>query len=198
MASVLLAMRTFAAPLVLGLFALPASAQDADGDLVPDASDGCVAEAETYDGLSDADGCPEGERTARVHVEGDELVLTTPLRFDLDDETLRPETFATLDEVALLLRAHPELGVVRVEGHMDPATWEERANMSSRLWHDRAEAVAEYLVSEGVPRDRLVYEGLVTDRPRCDPSSVPRRRRRACRRENDRIVFRLAGAPYPE
>lgn len=124
------------------------------------------------------------------HVERDEIVMDAPIRFDIDSDEIRPESFATLDALVALLSAHPELGPIRVEGHMSPETRAETAHMSRRLWHDRAEAVHHYLVARGVAQDRVSFTALETDRPVCDPSVLRRRRRRACWRQNDRIVIR--------
>ncbi len=186
--------------LVLPVFLLAlsshAAAQDADDDGVADASDRCPSEGETYDGADDGDGCPEAGAVAVLRFGADEIVLLTPLRFDIEHATLRPESRAVLEVLAATLLAHPERGVLRVEGHMSPATYRERRDMSSRLWLDRAHTVVAFLVSRGVPTARLSATSLVTDAPICDPSTVRGpRRRRACERQNDRIVLRWEAPP---
>jgi OmpA-OmpF porin, OOP family len=184
-------MRALLLTAVVWAAAAAAAAQDPDGDAIADGADRCPSETETYDGTEDDDGCPEAGARLLVRVAEGEIELLEPPVFDFDDAEIRPGSFPLLEALAALLRARPELGPVTIEGHMSRETWAEVAHMSRRLWLDRAQAVMAFLISRGVPTERLDATSLVTDRPRCDPSSVPRRRRRACWRRNDRIVVRL-------
>lgn len=182
-----------ALPVLLACLPLSVSAQDRDLDLVLDATDGCPDAGETYDGASDEDGCPEEGARPYFRVTATELVGSEPVRFQLEHPRILPESFPLLDALAALLLAHPELALLSVEGHMSPETWAEREGMANRLWHERAETVIDYLEMRGVPRARLVASMRTTDAPICDPSVLRRRRaRRACSRQNDRIVVRRA------
>lgn len=127
----------------------------------------------------------------RAQLTAEGIELRAPLRFEIEHTHLRGESLPVIDEVVALLRAHPERGVLRIQGHMNEETWRESAVQSRVLWHARARAVRDHLIARGVPQERLVAESMLTDAPRCDPSQVRGpRRRRACARENNRIVFR--------
>jgi hypothetical protein len=52
------------------LYPSPSAASDGDGDGIDDAVDSCPADAEDFDGIADADGCPDTD--ASVTVEADE------------------------------------------------------------------------------------------------------------------------------
>lgn len=174
----------------------PAAAQDRDLDLVPDASDACPDAGETHDGVADADGCPEeGDRPFFTFGAG-ELTPSERVRFRTEHDEIEVASFPLLELLAAILLAHPELGTLSVEGHMSRETWEERADMSSRLWRQRAAEVVDFLVSRGVPAARLVASDRLTDAPVCDPSTARgRRARRRCRMANDRIVLRFISSP---
>lgn len=85
--------------------------------------------------------------------------------FEFNRWELRPEAYATLDELARLLVAHPELGTLEVAGHADNVGPREANEHVSRM---RAQVVADYLVGKGVPRNRLVIRGYGSDHPEAD------------------------------
>lgn len=138
------------------------------------------------------DACPEGgcaEAPLVVLNEG-RVELTTPILFEIDHARVLPSSLPQIDALAALLLAHPELGVVHVEGHMSPETFELRRPMDSRLWLNRAREVRALLIARGVPAARLVASGRLTDTLVCDPVALGGRARRDCARRNDRIVLR--------
>jgi outer membrane protein OmpA-like peptidoglycan-associated protein len=78
------------------------------------------------------------------------------IHFDFDDDTLRPDSEPTLDEIAKLLEDDPDLRLTIV-GHTDnQGTSEYNMDLSSR----RAESVVEALVSDyGIDEERLSSSG---------------------------------------
>ena len=62
-----------------------------------------------------------------------------------------------LNNVADVLNAHPEIQLVRVEGHTDARG---SARYNQRLSERRAESVARYLINRGVGESRLVAQGF--------------------------------------
>ena len=87
-----------------------------------------------------------------VALEENSIVPDGTIEFELDSSVLLPTSGGLLDEVAALLLAHPDIELLRVEGHADESG-------SSRYNHElsqaRAEAVVSYLVEAGVERARL-------------------------------------------
>jgi peptidoglycan-associated lipoprotein len=88
-----------------------------------------------------------------------------PVYFDTDQATLRPDARRALDAHARAILAHPEWGVVTVDGHCD-----ERGSdgYNQQLGSRRAAAVERYLVSQGVPRDRIETRSFGSRRPAVD------------------------------
>jgi outer membrane protein OmpA-like peptidoglycan-associated protein len=129
-------------------------AKDSDHDGVADHLDKCPAEA----GAADNAGCPRvvvGKETKKVELR--EQVL-----FDLGKTTIRPESGTLLDEIATVLKQHPEITRVLVEGHTDSSG---SARVNSRLSQARAEAVVSALVERGVEKARLAAKGFGPSRP---------------------------------
>jgi uncharacterized repeat protein (TIGR01451 family) len=79
------------------------------------------------------------------------LEVTENIQFDPAAATIRPESFAVLDQVASILGEQPALEI-RIVGHTDD-TGDELANVE--LSQRRAESVKDYLVSHGIAADRL-------------------------------------------
>ncbi len=103
---------------------------------------------------------------------GDELTLQDKIYFDFDKARIRDISKPTLDKVAALLKAHPELTKLRVEGHT--------CNLGTdaynlRLSQRRANAVVDYLVSQGVDRSRLRAVGYGETKPLVPNSDEPHR-----------------------
>ena len=72
--------------------------------------------------------------------------------FDYDRSTLRPDAAATLKAHAEKIRSFPAWAAITVEGHCDERGTEE---YNLALGDRRADAVKRYLVTLGVPGDRI-------------------------------------------
>jgi peptidoglycan-associated lipoprotein len=95
--------------------------------------------------------------------------------FDYDQSALSPETRASLDAHANILRG--QSGVVRLEGHTDDRGSRE---YNLALGERRAAAVANYLVLQGVDRSRIETVSYGEERPAAlgdDESSWAKNRR---------------------
>jgi outer membrane protein OmpA-like peptidoglycan-associated protein len=89
------------------------------------------------------------------------IVLNAELLFETNKSTLRSEHFATLNSIVDYLRLHPERSV-RISGHTDN-TGREEHNLN--LSKQRADVVAEYLVSNGIDIVRVETAGLGSAKP---------------------------------
>lgn len=80
------------------------------------------------------------------------LRFSTPIHFAFDDSEIRPEDQEYLDRFASVVSEYYPDATVTVEGFTDPAG-SEAYNM--RLGQERADAVKEYLASNGLSGDRI-------------------------------------------
>ncbi|WP_437314349.1 OmpA family protein [Sorangium sp. So ce385] len=154
----------------------PEEDADDDRDGVPNADDECPDEKETINGVEDDDGCPD-KGDPRVSYEQGEFVMRDTIRFRTGSAELEPESYRTLDQVALVLKANPEIEHVRVEGHTDETGTRE---LNQELSQQRADTVRKYLIQKGVSPGRLTAEGYGSDRPVAegdDPASLAKNRR---------------------
>ncbi|WP_437721604.1 OmpA family protein [Sorangium sp. So ce861] len=154
----------------------PEEDADDDQDGVPNAEDECPDEKETINGVEDDDGCPD-KGDPRVTYEQGEFVMRDTIRFRTGSAELEPESYRTLDQVALVLKANPEIEHVRVEGHTDETGTRE---LNQELSQQRADTVRKYLIQKGVSPGRLTAEGYGSDRPLAegdDPASLAKNRR---------------------
>lgn len=78
--------------------------------------------------------------------------------FDFDSARIRPESYAVLDNTAAAM-GDPRLNGLRfdINGHTDVTG---RLGYNVALSTLRAEAVVDYLVARGVPRDRMHPQGF--------------------------------------
>jgi OmpA-OmpF porin, OOP family len=157
---------------------------DADRDGVPDPEDACPKEAGVKppspdDGAPgrpaapsapspEGDGCPKPEPAAppsAAELVADVIVLSQMVQFETGTATLRPESDPLLNEVARILKEHPELELVEVQGHTDERG---SADLNRKLGQERGESVVAWLVARGIAADRLVAKGYGSDRPIAD------------------------------
>ncbi len=152
---------------------------DNDGDGIPDDRDKCPSEPETVNGYQDEDGCPDTPPTG-VQVAGGKINIPEQIQFKRGSAVLDPVSYKLLNEIGRKIIANPQIGVVRIEGHTDDSGSKEA---NERLSQARADSVKEYLVSKGVPADRLQTAGYGSSRP-IDPKKTD-----AARAKNRRVEF---------
>jgi OOP family OmpA-OmpF porin len=108
------------------------------------------------------------------------LVLPA-ITFPLDSAQLTRNARATLDEVAAVLNAHPDL-VVSVVGHADDTG---PSDYNYTLSMKRADAVVEYLVDAGVDAAQMSQKGIGEGRPVASNATDDGRQR------NRRVEFQV-------
>ena len=143
------------------LLALAAPMIDGDGDGVPDRDDKCPADAETYNGYQDGDGCPD--LSPRSVNSNDVIQIVERIAFAHDSADLKPQSFPVLDAIAIVIKNQPQqFPVVALEGH---AADNERAPMKLSL--ARASTVRLALQARGVDANRLLARASGTTAPVC-------------------------------
>jgi len=157
---------------------------DNDGDGVVDLADSCPVDV----GPRRNEGCPYGDRDDDtvldpvdncpdefgsvenhgcaveqvVAIADGRLEIMETVYFRTDSDVIQPRSYNLLDNVASVLRAHPEIDWVRVDGHTDArGSREHNMDLSQR----RAESVVRYLIDAGVPASRLNARGFGPDSP---------------------------------
>ena len=155
---------------------------DTDGDEIPDAEDKCPDQP----GPPENEGCPV-EKPPYVVIEANKLRLKANIRFDTGQATIKKESFPILNEVADVLKAHPEIEKMRVDGHTDNVG---PAKFNNDLSERRARAVVDYLEKRGAAADRLSSHGFGFEKPVAS-NDTP-----LGRAKNRRVEFTiLKGAP---
>jgi OOP family OmpA-OmpF porin len=109
--------------------------------------------------------CPGTPAGAKVDAQGCETELTLKgVTFATSSATLTPQDRLLLDSIATILRQRPQF-MVEVVGHTDstgPLPY--NFDLSER----RAASVKDYLVSQGIPGDRLTSRGAGPNEPIAD------------------------------
>ena len=141
-------------------------------DLVPC---GCAARDSDGDGVNDCDDkCPDTPAGAKVDANGCEIIasLTIDLvndEFDFDKSTLKPAMMVALDDVARRVEETPGDEYLTIIGHTD-SVGSEAYNMG--LGQRRADATADYLISQGVRADRITTKSMGESQPVADNSTA--------------------------
>ena len=178
-------------PMIAGIAALR-GCMDTDGDKIVDGSDMCPNQVEDYDGFQDADGCPDldndgdgfadlldycpdqaEDKNGTRDDDGcpDEvyaviycgkIVILDRIFFDTNKTTIKAVSNPVLDAVIKVLKEHPEVTKVRVEGNADDVGTKKKNQILSE---GRANVVVAYLVAGGIDPNRLQARGNTESNP---------------------------------
>jgi len=167
---------------------------DRDGDGIADNLDKCPDQPEDYNGYQDDDGCPDILETDKDRVvdnppvPGEPLTLEqvvtlpAPIEFKFDSAIMLPGAETYLNQVLGILKAHPEVTRLEIQGHTSS---EGGYDYNMRLSDSRARAVYQWLVDHGTDGQRLVPRGYGLTQPLFPNDTEPHRQR------NRRVQFRL-------
>jgi len=156
----------------------------------PEALKGCPDSDDDQDGIFNLeDKCPKvpgvpelkGCPLSRVKMSDRKIELLERVFFEFRLAKLQDRSIPLLTEVASVLKAYPRLKV-RIEGHTDIIG---KAWMNRVLSQGRAEAVRDFLVSQGVEEERMVCKGYGPDRP------ITTNQTKAGRAKNRRVEFTI-------
>jgi OOP family OmpA-OmpF porin len=156
---------------------------DTDKDGIRDPEDACP----DLPGARDADPKKNGCPLARV--ERGQVRIIEQVKFKTGSATILPESYPILEAVAKILKEHPEIKKVRVEGHTDNRGGKA---LNKRLSARRAQSVMRWLTAKGgIPKGNLTSVGHGMDKPLEDNSTEDGRR------ENRRVEFHIVDPPMP-
>jgi outer membrane protein OmpA-like peptidoglycan-associated protein len=91
----------------------------------------------------------------------DGRIVASGIRFDVNKATIRPESMGVINEIAKLMKDHPEISF-SVEGHTDSDGDE---GLNQDLSEHRAKAVADQLIKMGIDNSRLTSKGWGESKP---------------------------------
>jgi outer membrane protein OmpA-like peptidoglycan-associated protein len=95
------------------------------------------------------------------------ITLRQPVAFKANGKKatvqLAPGASHVLDELIDLLINHPEIRQIRIETHTDNSLPPPKAQ---ELTNQQAQAIANYIGQQGVPKDQVVAEGMGSQKPR--------------------------------
>lgn len=111
---------------------------------------------------------PAAAPAAKAEIKGERIELKEMVEFKTGSHELANETDAVLDEVVRILKSHPEIARVRIEGHTDSTGTRE---LNQKLSEERAATVKAYLVGHGIEAGRVTSKGMGQDRPIADNAS---------------------------
>ena len=146
---------------------------DRDGDGVPDKDDLCPDVA----GVVANQGCPEITEGVRKSL--NEYAKT--ILFDTGKSSIKEQSAGVLNNIVEILQEY-RYARFNIEGHTDSVG---SAATNQRLSEERAGAVRNYLIENGVSSDRLVSRGYGEDRP------IASNNTREGRRTNRRVEINL-------
>ena len=160
---------------------------DKDGDGIIDSKDACPDVA----GVSDPDpaknGCP-----ARAQISGKAIQLNEEVQFDTGKTVIKPASDKLLQEVAQILKDHPEIELVSIEGHTDNVG-QPAANLT--LSKGRAASVVKWLTDKkkgAIDPRRLRSDGYGDTIPVADNTTADGRQKN---RRVEIKILKLKGEP---
>lgn len=146
---------------------------DTDGDGVPDWKDQCP----TVAGPAINKGCPEVKREVRTLLQK----AMKGIAFDNGKATIKKSSYPLLDQIAQTFIDNPDF-IIEVQGHTDNVG---KAKLNKELSEKRANAVMQYLITKGVPAERLTAKGYGDEMPIADNKT------KAGREKNRRVEFNI-------
>ncbi|MVN78638.1 OmpA family protein [Hymenobacter sp. HMF4947] len=129
---------------------------DRDGDGVPDFQDRCPDRA----GPASNKGCPEIKAEAKKILNE----ATKYINFDFNKATLKPSSNTRLQQMVQIMNDYPDYSL-SIAGHTDSKGADD---YNLRLSYERAAAARKYMLSKGIPAERIEARGYGETKPIAD------------------------------
>jgi OOP family OmpA-OmpF porin len=137
--------------------------RDRDGDGIANHEDACLLEAGAPHPNRDLNGCPN------VHVTDAEIVIAKQIRFVFGksgiQDTVDPVSDELLNDVLRVIREHPEIVKIEIQGHTDATG---PVEINARLSQARANSVKDWLIDRGIPPGKVSAKGYGASQPIAD------------------------------
>jgi OOP family OmpA-OmpF porin len=118
----------------------------------------------------------------RVEVRNNKIEIREKIQFDVDAATIKPASFDLMNEIADVIKKHPQIKRIRIEGY---ASSEGNAEHNRKLSDDRAKSVMKYLGEHGIESKELDAAGYGAAHPIADNTTEEGRER------NRRVEFQI-------
>jgi outer membrane protein OmpA-like peptidoglycan-associated protein len=152
---------------------------DRDKDSILDPDDACPDQPGPKDPDPKKNGCPA------ARIEAGQIKIIQQVKFKTGSAEILKESDDILNAVTQILKDHPEIKKIRVEGHTDnKGTAAYNKDLSKR----RAASVAKWLVDHGVEKPRISSQGFGLERP-IDSNTTDEGRQ-----NNRRVEFHIEGS----
>jgi outer membrane protein OmpA-like peptidoglycan-associated protein len=139
---------------------------DTDRDQIADVEDACPTVPGVASTIAAENGCPKRTPPAppppQARLVERQITISEQVLFETGTANIDPVSGAILQEVATVLRQHPEIELLEVQGHTDNVGGEE---FNRHLSQERARAVVSWLSQHGVDDRRLLAKGYGTSHP---------------------------------
>jgi outer membrane protein OmpA-like peptidoglycan-associated protein len=157
---------------------------DIDGDQILNEQDACPREPGKPSTDPKKNGCPTAFITATS------IEFSGMVNFQTGSAVLAndAQTKEILESVLKILQGHPEITVVRVEGHTDNVGAKAGNKVLSQM---RANAVVAWLTRKGIDKKRLTSAGFGDEKPIADNKTTEGKR------QNRRVQFEIAERANP-
>lgn len=151
---------------------------DTDGDGIRDDRDACPTEKGKADPDPQKNGCP-----TLVRVTDKEIVILQQVQFKTGSDVILKASDDLLDQVSAVLREHPEITLIEIQGHTDNRGG---AAFNQKLSERRAKSVRKWLIERGqLDEERLEAKGYGMDKPVAENTTEEGRQL------NRRVQFRI-------
>jgi outer membrane protein OmpA-like peptidoglycan-associated protein len=108
---------------------------------------------------------PPAPEPPKAEVKDDKIDLKEKVQFEFAKAELLPQSKTLLDEVVKIMKDHPEIEKIRIEGHTDSDASD---GYNLKLSNNRAASVKAYLVSKGIDGNRMESKGFGESKPIAD------------------------------
>lgn len=122
----------------------------------------------------------EKPKRSSFNVTAKEIQLKQPIEFAPGTAQLLPASRAVVDELADVMRSSPELGPIEIQSHTDDGS---PADIAMQLTTQRANAIRDALIANGVAATRVLAKGYGATEPKVGNTSD------ANRKKNNRVVI---------
>jgi outer membrane protein OmpA-like peptidoglycan-associated protein len=158
---------------------------DRDGDGIADKDDACPDVPGIHSEDPKKNGCP-----AKAAIANGQIKITEQVQFKTGSATILPASDALLNDILGILKEHPEITKVHIEGHTDNKG---SAAGNKTLSDKRARSVMAWLALKGIDKSRMDAKGFGTERP------IESNDTDAGRQANRRVEFHIeqSSAPAP-